>query len=184
MQFQSARPEIVRAINQRWLLKTWDERRAGHALPSWQKLEGREFAGMMKSLCFSDVVREAGNVRFLMRFHSAWLGELYGFDCHNQYLDEIPSGAFQDALLATYRHVAKTGLPVFTAVEMQDHGGRPVIYERLLLPFRLDGSTVERILASLEMVSLDGAFEHRNLMRSADTPSSFAVYATIQTPGP
>jgi hypothetical protein len=184
MQFQSARPTIIRAINQRWLLKTWHERRGGRALPTWQQLEGREFAGMSKNLCFMDVVNDAGNMRFLMRHHSAWLGEVYGYDCHNQYLDEMLSGPLQDALLATYRHVAAKRAPVFASVDITDREGRQVTYERLLLPFGRDGSTVERILASLEMVSLDGAFDHRDLMTSRHVPSSFTVYAAIQPPEP
>lgn len=179
MQFQTARPDIIRAVNQRWLLKTWNERRNGRALPTWQDLQGREFAAMSNNLCFLDVVRDAGNVRFLMRFHSAWLGEVYGFDCHNQYLDEMPSGRFQDSLIATYQHVTATGVPVYASADISDRDGRLVHYERLLLPFGRDMQTVDRILASLEMISPDGAFEHRNLMMQP-TPSSFAVCAAIR----
>ena len=180
MQFQSARPDVIRAINQRWLLKTWNERRGARALPTWHALKGREFTGMARNLCFLDVVRDAGNVRFLMRFHSAWLGEVYGFDCHNQYLDEMRSGQFQNALIATYRHVVATRSPVYASADIMDNAGRLVHYERLLLPFGQDGETVDRILASLEMVSPEGAFEHRNLVSASARPSAFAVYATIQ----
>jgi len=181
MQFQSARPDVIRAINQRWLLKTWNERRGEQALPTWQALEGREYAAMSRHLCFFDVVGKSGNVRFLMRHHSAWLGEVYGFDCHNQYLDEMQSGRFQGALIATYQHVVATRAPVYASVDIADREGRLVHYERLLLPFGQDGETVDRILASLEMVSPDGAFEHRNLVTTNARPASFALYATIQS---
>ena len=180
MRFQTARADIIRAINQRWLLKTWNERRHGRILPAWQDLRGREFAAMSDSLCFLDVVRESGNVRFLMRYHSAWLGEVYGFDCHNQYLDEMQSGRLQGPLVAAYHHVVATCAPVFASVDVSDCNGRLVHCERLLLPFGRDAGIVDRILGSIEMVSLEGAFEHRNLMMQP-TPSSFAVYATIQS---
>jgi hypothetical protein len=184
MQFRKARPDIVRSISQRWLLKNWMERRGGRPLPAWQVPEGREYAGMLRHLCFFDVIRETGTVRFLMRSHSAWLGEVYGFDCHNQYLDEMQSGRFQGALIETYRHVVATRGPVYASVDIADQNGRLVHYERLLLPFGQDGETVDRVLASLEMVSPEGAFEHRNLVTANARPSSFALYATIQSTAP
>jgi hypothetical protein len=181
MHFVTAPPDTVRAINQRWLLKFWNECRNGHTLPTWRDLQGREFAAISHGLCFVDVVRRDGTMRFLMRYHSAWLGELYGFDCHNQFLDEMPSGQFQDAVLATYRHVVAARAPVYASVDITDGGGRLVHYERLLLPFGRDGTTVDRILASLEMVSPDGAFQHRDLISSRSQSASFSTYATIRS---
>jgi hypothetical protein len=184
MHFRATRPDIVRSVSQRWLLKNWMERRGGRPLPTWQEPQGREYAGMSRHLCFFDVVREAGKVRFLMRSHSAWLGEVYGFDCHNQYLDEMQSGRFQGALIETYRHVVASRGPVYASVDIADRDGRLVHYERLLLPFGQDRETVDRVLASLEMVSPEGAFEHRHLVTASAPSSSFAICATIQSTAP
>jgi hypothetical protein len=107
---------------------------------------------------------------------------VYGFDCHDKFLDQMRSGQFQDALLGMYQQVVATRTPVFASVDITDREGRIVHYERLLLPFGRDRDTVDRILTSLEMVSPDGAFDHRNLMAVAKTPSSFAVCATIPPP--
>jgi hypothetical protein len=180
MHFQTARADVIRAIGQCWLAKTWNERRGRRALPTWQNLEGREFASISRHLCFLDVVGDPAAPRFLMRHHSDWLREVYGFDCHGKYLDEMPSGQFQNALIATYRHAVTTRKPVYASVDLLDRSQTLVHYERLLLPFGQDGETVDRILASLEMVSPDGAFDHRNLMAGSTRPSSFAVYASIQ----
>ena len=182
MQFQSARPEIIQAINQRWLFKNWNESRGTRPLPTWQGLESREFASMSQNLAFADVVGADGDMRFFMRYHGARIGEAYGSDCQGKYLDEVLPFGFHNAALATYRHAAATRLPVFTSVNVPDADGRVVVYERLLLPFGRDGKTVDRILASLEMISMEGAFDHRNLMASTQTPSSFAVCASIQPP--
>jgi hypothetical protein len=40
---------------------------------------------------------------------------------------------------------------------------------------------VDRILGSLEMVSPEGTFDHRNLTVANKPPSSFAVCAAIQS---
>jgi hypothetical protein len=50
----------------------------------------------------------------------------------------------------------------------------------LLLPFGRDGAAVDRILASLETVSPEGAFEHRDILKSAKKPPAFALCTTIQ----
>jgi hypothetical protein len=179
MQFQSARPDVIRAINQCWLFKHWNESRGPRTLPKWRALESRELTAMSPNLSYTDVVGTDGGARFLIRYHGSRIGEAYGSDCHGKYLDEILPAAFREAALATYRQVVETRHPVYTTVETPDRDGRVVHYERLLLPFGHDGANVDRILASLEMVSPDGAFHASNLMTSGTTPSSYAVCATI-----
>lgn len=179
MQFRSAGPDVIRAINQRWLLKFWNDCRGGHALPVWRDLEGNELAAMADNLSFTDVVAAPDGPRFLIRYHGKRIGEAYGSDCHGKHLDEILPANFREAALATYRHVIASKAPFYSAFDTPDRAGRPVHYERLLVPFSYDGNEVDRILASLEMVSLDGAFELRDLMTSSRTPSAFSLSASI-----
>jgi hypothetical protein len=58
--------------------------------------------------------------------------------------------------------------------------GRIVHFERLLLPFSRGGVAVDRILASLETVSPEGAFDNRDILKSSPKPPAFALCATIQ----
>jgi hypothetical protein len=180
MEFASAQPDVIRAINQRWLLKFWSDLRGRQPLPTWFEFEGHEFTSISANLSFMDVVGSDGEVRFLIRYHGARIGEAYGSDCHGKFIDEILPARYRDVALATYREVVAKALPVYTASEVPDLHGRPVQYERLLLPFGRDGQTVDRILVSLEMVCSDGAFMNRELMKSSKVPSEFAVCATIR----
>ena len=179
MEFTSARPDIVQAINQRWLLKFWNDTRDGRTLPVWQQLDGRELAAMAENLSFTDVVRGNGEQRYLIRYHGKRIGEAYGSDCHGRHLDEIIPESYRDAALATYHQVVDGRRPVYTSFNTVDRAGRVVHFERLLLPFGSDGKSVDRILASLETVCPDGAFDNRNLMVARRTPSSFSVCAVI-----
>jgi hypothetical protein len=52
--------------------------------------------------------------------------------------------------------------------------------ERLLLPFSRDGVTADRILASIETLSLEGKFEQENLGRSPYAARNCALVATIE----
>jgi len=179
MEFRATRPDVIRAVNQRWLMNYWKHAKAGRTLPLWQELEGRGFDGMVANLSIADVVPSDGDVRFLIRYHGARITEACGCDCDGRYLDEVLPPTFRDVALATYRQVTKTRQAVYTSVDITDIDGHLVHFERLLLPFSSGGDTVTRILASLEMISPDGAFQTRDLMASARTPSSYAVYATI-----
>ena len=39
MHFPAARADVVRAINQRWLLKFWKRQEDTHRLPRWQAID-------------------------------------------------------------------------------------------------------------------------------------------------
>jgi hypothetical protein len=39
MEFEPSRPDVVRAVNQRWLLKIWSRHLEGHRVPRWQAIE-------------------------------------------------------------------------------------------------------------------------------------------------
>jgi hypothetical protein len=50
---------------------------------------------------------------------------------------------------------------------------------RLLLPFGQNRGEVGRLLARLEIVSPEGAFENRALMQAPHRPPAFALCTTI-----
>jgi hypothetical protein len=181
MEFMSSRPDVVRSINQRWLLNYWNKLRVGNLLPKWQALEIEELAGTLESLSFQDVVGADEAARFRVRFHGKRIAELYGrTDCMGKFLDEILPPSYSNAAHATYHQAVASKLPIYTVADMRDRAGRIVHYERLLLPFADQGEAVSRILASLETVSPEGAFETNGLMQSPPKPPAFALCTMIQ----
>jgi hypothetical protein len=180
MEFTSSQPDVVRSINQRWLLAHWNGMRGAARIPAWHGLETRELAAMSASLTFFDVVENAGETRLLSRYRGERINEAFGDHRGKQFLDEILPPSYRDAALATYRQVLVTQLPVYTIADLRDRNGRIVHYERLLLPYGRDGNVVDRILASLETVSPEGAFDNRDIMRSALKPPAFALCTMIQ----
>jgi hypothetical protein len=184
MEFMNSRPDVVRSASQVWLLKTWNRLRGVRRLPLVQDLELDELAAVSETLSFNDVVAVNGSARFRVRFHGKRVGEAYGSaDCHGKFLDEILPAAYLNAALSTYDQVIAARLPVYTVADMRDQAGRIVHYERLLLPFSQQGLEVEGILASLETVSPEGDFEHRELMKSPPKAPAFALCTTISAYG-
>jgi hypothetical protein len=183
VEFVLAAPDIVRSPNQLWLLKSWMQVRHCGRLPSLDAPLGPELAGLSANLLSADVVRDAGLTRFLVRSCGARIMDYVGLVCDGQgkFIDEALPPAYRDAALSTFLEVVAAREPVYTIADMRDGAGRIVHFERLLLPFGRDGTSVDRVLASIEAVSPEGAFESRDLM--AASPPAFAFCAVIDTSG-
>lgn len=181
MQFSVARPDVVRAINQRWLLKSWKRNQGPHRVPRWQVVEAEDLSRVAANLSFLEVSGGDGTARFRVLFHGVTIGQVYGSsDCHGEYLDQIIPAARHAEGLAPYHRAQETGSPVYTIHDVTDRNGRLVYYERLLLPYTSDGHTIDRILAAFEFVCPDGAFDSNALMKSPAAPPTLRMSATIE----
>ena len=180
MNFSVARPDVVRAINQRWLLKFWKQHLGELRVPQWQAIEAANLSAMSANLSFLDVMGSGEAVRFQFRYQGATVSHIHGSDdWRGKFLDEVMPPARQIESLPAYRQ-AVLGRPVYTIHDVNDRNGRLVHYERLLLPFAADGRTVDRILASFELVCEDGAFDGHDLMKSQSTASTLRLSVTIE----
>jgi hypothetical protein len=181
MQFSVERPDVVRAINQRWLLKFWTRHLGSYRVPLWQAIEAEDLTRVSDSLSFLDVIGDSENLRLQIRFHGAMIGRVFGAaDCRGKFLYESVPEEARPQKLAAYRQAVGSGRPVYTIHDITDREGRLVHYERLLLPFSRDGKAVDRILASFEFICPDGAFESHELMASQAAPPTLRMSATIE----
>ena len=181
MQFPMARPDVVRAISQRWLLKFWNRHKGTHPIPLWPTLEADDLSRVAANLSFLEVSGGDGMARFLVRFHGEAVSQAYrSQDCRGKFLDQIIPEAREAESLAPYHRVVGIGSPVYTIHDVTDRNGRLVYFERLLLPYTTDGRSIDRIIASFEFVCPDGAFDGRALMTSPGAPPLLRLSATIE----
>lgn len=173
MQFDLSRPDVVRAVNQRWLLKFWTQHLADCRVPRWQAIEAERLSSMQQNLSFLDVVPGADDtMRFLIRFHGETIRRAYGSpDGRGRYLDEILLPGVCPTGIAPYEKAVRDALPVYTILDVTDRQGRLVHAERLLLPFARDGETVDRVLAAFEFICEEGAFDGHAIMTAGDGPA-------------
>jgi hypothetical protein len=183
MDFVSSRPDVVRSVNQRWLLQHWLSWRQDTHAPSWQKLDAQALTRMADTLAFLDVVESNGRQRFLVRFNGSRLCQAFGHDSRDRFIDEMLTEPLRESLLITYREVVATGWPVYTICNVRDRNARLVHYERLLLPFSSDGTRTDRILGSYEFVSPDGAFDNHELLKALTVAPRFELRARIHLDG-
>jgi hypothetical protein len=148
-------------------------------LPAWEAIDPRELEGISDNLTFFDIVGSGEAVRFLIRYRGARIEEAFGPRGQAKHLEEVLPAGYRDPAMNTYRQVLMSRRPVYTVGDTRDRNGRIVHLERLLLPFSREGRGVDRVLASLEMVSPEGAFENRDIFKDAAWLPSFALCATI-----
>ena len=179
MEFSAARPDVVRAINQRWLLKIWHKEKGSHRIPLWRDVIAEELSRVAAQLSILQVVGFEGAARFLICFHGDLIAQAYGSaDCRGKHLDEFVP-AETSGHLAPYHRALESGQPVYTIHQLSDREGRPVNYERLLLPYGRDGQTVDHILVMFEFVCADGAYVRQSLMKTSGTQRLLRLSATI-----
>jgi hypothetical protein len=158
----------------------WNGLRGKGILPAWPGLDAPEIAAMSANVSYADVVEVDGSFRFLLRFQGTILAEALGRNGVGKFLDEILPSPYKEVAISTCRQAVVRKLPIYTVSDLRDRTGRIVHYERLLLPFSEDGVTVDRILASLEAISPEGDFDHRDMMKPPAKPPAFAFCTTIQ----
>jgi hypothetical protein len=179
MQFKTSTPDVVRSVRHRWLLNYWQRLRRDQRAPLWKTLDIEELSRMVDNMQFCDIVEEQGAPKFLVRFCGARIVQAYG-ECNDQFLDDKLPPLLRDATLAAYRQTAASGSPVYTISQVPDREGKPVSFERLLLPFARDGTNIDRVLTMLEWVSVEGGFKGDKLLRSQSQAPVYSVCATIE----
>lgn len=182
MDFVQARPDVVRSVAQRWLLNHWLRLRGNRPCPTWGDVDTGEFRSQADTVMFCDVVTSGGAPRLLIRYHGERIAQAYGGDCRGKFLDEVLPPTWREGAIATYCEALRGRYPVYNVVDTRDRDGRLVHMERLLLPFGRNGEAVDRVLASIETLSLDGKFAQHGLADSPYVSSSCALVAVIAAP--
>ena len=179
MEFLTARPDIVGSPTQRWLLSYWHRARGEALLPAWKGLEAApQLRTMADALAYAELVGNEENHRLLITMQGARVMESHG-PAVGKFLDEILKPPYKEQSLATCRQSIVSKLPVYTLVDLRDYKQRIVHYERLLLPFGTNGSTVDGVMLCLEISSPEGPFDTRDLMNPPAKGPAMGLCATI-----
>jgi hypothetical protein len=178
LEFESAKPSVVKAIKQRDLLNTWLRLYAREqSMPRIEEYQPARFEDELPDLVFFTVDVAPEPPRLTILSDGTRMSNAYGHSGKGKFLDDYLGARLAPIVLPLYYQCIKRALPVYTISNIDDAYGRIVAYERLLLPFS-EGGDVTHIIASLKTISEDGGFEIRNLMRGNDslpTPKLRAV---------
>lgn len=182
--FETVSDNVVKSITQRKLLRYWERLRGAGALPIWSQIDANEMSSFRDYLCVMEIKRESSTVRYRIREHGPKLTEYYGSACAGRHLDEFMAPDALSALTILYAQAISARRPVYTIVPIVDRQGRSVSCERLLLPFTVSGAAVDVILASIEAISVEGAFEQFQVLEPSQRQAVSGFQGVISAPAP
>jgi hypothetical protein len=169
VEFESARPLVVKSIKQRDLLNTWLRLYArAQAMPNLAEYEPERLGDEMPDLVFYTVDVVVTPPRLTIQSNGTRMSSAYGQTGKGKLLDQYLGARFAPIVMPVYYECIARSLPIYTISYIKDIYRRVVAYERLLLPFS-DRAGVTHIVASLKTISADGGFEIKNLLRGLDT---------------
>jgi hypothetical protein len=179
MQFESANPSVVRSIRQRDLLQAWIRLFAAQGrAPRFDDYNPDRLDDELPELMYYDVDHHGSLPRFKIAHEGQRFRDVFGVTGIGQYLDQLEGFVLTEATQNLYREACLRRLPAYSITLVQDSAGRPVNWERLLLPF-CEGERATVLMASLKPVSTEGGFESGRLMASNQAKRHYEVYAII-----
>lgn len=179
MMFASAMPPIVRSIRQRDFLNHWLRLYGKQgSIPSIASFKPDRIEDEQPDLMYYDIRLENGELRYHATYSGSRLIESYGFSSTGHDLQDLLHATVWQHVQPIYDACIQKALPIYSAFTVIDTAGQQVDYERLLLPFGVDGY-VTQMLASIKSISVDGRFVNRDLMRPADHAPQYSIRAVI-----
>ncbi len=169
MEFESAKPSVVKSIKQRDLLNTWLRLYARtQAMPRTDEYQPARIEDEAPDLVYYSIDMTSQPPRLTILSDGTRMSTAYGHTGKGKFLDDYLGPRLAPIVMPVYFFSIQRKLPIYTIAHIDDAYGRLVAYERLLLPFSEAGGEVTHIIASLKTISENGGFEIRNLMRGND----------------
>ena len=178
MNFQTATAERVASISQRALLMYWQRLAAGRPYPAPAEFNPGERMHDPKQLVIWQVEHDGGKRRFRAQRQGAHVAEVFGGSWAGKTMEEVVPPFALAFVLHSAEACARTGRAVYTIFRTRDAQDRSIDCERLLLPLG-SGGTVEQIVASLQLISLQGEFRRDTVLEAFDANIDVAFAGVI-----
>jgi len=178
--FESAPLQVVRSVTQRGLAIHWQRLKRGRSLPRLSEFHPEERMHDSRNFAVVRVITLGGRNRFRVIRQGSWITEAYNADWVGKYLDAALPEVNRKAVLAAFDQCVATGRMIYMMATTTDCQGRPVTVERLLLPLAGDGSAVEFVAVSLQLISIEGAFMQRNILGASRSRLDYSVSVKIE----
>jgi hypothetical protein len=134
------------------LYRYWDERRGARPMPGRADIDPIDVPWILGYLTLHDVLPEGG---FRFRVDASYTASMFGVDMTGRMLDEYPIATVRDMIRRSLELVCTTGRPLRSDM---DYGSvvRHWRYERLILPLSADGSRVDMLMSSIDVIAGEG----------------------------
>jgi hypothetical protein len=176
---------VVKSISQRALLRHWREIANGRHLPAFDRFAPPARAHDPRQLMFWGVEGNGETRRFKTLHQGTYLIESFGIDPPPpQLLQTVVPPPLQQMTLEGLNACADQRGPFYMVISTTDDLGNTVDCERLLLPFGDASGEVRQIVASLQLISVDGRFTRETVLArfTAAAKVTFAARLASEQP--
>jgi hypothetical protein len=180
MPFQPVAIHTIRSSNQRALAAHWNMLAAGRRFPAIADFNPQAKDHSPEQLILWDVETSGSGRQFRVRRMGLRAAEALGTGLVGKTMEELVPPALRAISLEGANECAASGSAIY-AIITTIANGHQVDCERLLLPFGGDGSAVEQIVASLQLISFQGAVERQEVSRDFETRSQMSFSGRINS---
>lgn len=176
MQFDPIPVHAVKSISQRNLAMHWQTLHATRGgLPAFANFSPGNRAHDPRQLLLWAVDDTGGERSYRPLYGGDYVYEAFGPGANRNSVPERLKEIFTTGMGTC---VASTSI-VYMSIATSDEAGHRVDGERLLLPFGNGGATVTHVLASLQLVSIEGNFQRNNVIQMFERESTVTFSGRI-----
>lgn len=181
MHFEDADQQIIRSTTQRGLMLHWERSKKERPLLPLTEfdLDGRCHDAGQLSFCAVEGINDGVSFRVLRE--GSQVMAAYDSDWTGQYLHDVLPRHVKDTVLAAFDRCREKRSAIYTVSSITDESGIVVDCERLLLPFGV-GDTITHVVASLQLISIEGAFVRQNILGNVSRVVATSIAAIIILP--
>jgi hypothetical protein len=175
MRFDVIPVQAVKSISQRNLALHWQTLHARSGLPNFSDFSPGDRAHDPRQLLLWRVEQRDSPHGYRPLYGGDYVFEAFGPDAT---ADSLPE-RLRETFKAGLDQCAASASIIYMSIATSDPSGKRIECERLLLPFG-SGSNVTHILASLQLVSIEGSFERRTIVQQFERQADVTFSGRIE----
>ena len=179
MNFENGTIDNIRSTSQRSLAAYWARLAiAESGLPPFDQFAPGPGIHDPKYIAVWKVEAGKDQLDFRALYRGSFIDEAVKDAWVGKTLSEVAPPVLRIPIIAASAHCASSGCAIYSVLRTCDGAGPPVDLERLLLPFGTRGR-VRVIVASLQLVSLEGEVERRKAVESFEVQTDVVLSLRI-----
>jgi hypothetical protein len=173
--------QLVKSVSQRALAAHWERLAAGRRFPALTEFTLEPGMHDPKQLVVWNIEGEGCQLKFRALYQGENVAEVFKSAWAGKTMDQVVPMSLRRVTLEAAKECVASGCIVYTIVSTIDTDERRVDCERLLLPFGRDGSKVEQILASLQLVSAPGGVRRAKILNNFQMQADLLFSGKIES---
>lgn len=179
-QFSPAPIQSIKSISQRALVLYWSRLAGGRPFPSITEFDPGARLHDPKQLVIWNIEGGSGQRQFRALYQGPNVAEVFNSSWAGRTMDQVIPVPLRSFSVDGANECAATGCAIYMVFATFDANGHRVDCERLLLPLG-EGSAVQQIVASLQLVSIKGEFERKSVLGRFESLSQVVVAGRMRS---